>query len=61
MGNIKYNGEVKCPNCGYPIYGFPALSRKDDKTEICSNCGIAEAMSIYQNYIYSNNENKTCN
>lgn len=55
----KYYGEKKCPNCGYPIYGYPALSRKDNKTEICSNCGIAEAMNAYINFLYSNEKNKT--
>lgn len=57
----KYNGELKCPNCGYPIYGYPAISRKDNKTEICSNCGISEAMSNYQNYLYSQFKNKASN
>lgn len=51
----KYNGEIICPNCGYPIYSYPAISRKDNKTEICSNCGTAEAMSAYHHYLYSQN------
>lgn len=41
-----------CPNCGFPIYGHPAISRKDNKTEICSNCGTAEAFSAFQNYLH---------
>ncbi len=55
---MKYSGEKKCPNCGYPIYGYPAISRKDNKTEICSNCGTAEAMSAYHNYLYSKYKGK---
>lgn len=40
----------KCPKCGKPIYGRPALSR-DGKTEICSECGIIEAIASYLGYI----------
>ena len=28
-----------CPICGNPYTGHPALSRTDDKTEICPDCG----------------------
>ena len=34
-----------CPRCKREIKGYPALSRKDNETEICSNCGTAEALS----------------
>lgn len=33
-----------CPRCGNTYYDYPAISRKDNKTEICSNCGLAEAL-----------------
>lgn len=33
-----------CPQCGRPIAGYPAISRKDNKTEICSHCGYREAL-----------------
>lgn len=39
-----------CPRCGKPMNGFPALSRKDNKTEICSQCGQDEAMEAFNNY-----------
>ena len=39
-----------CPRCGKPMNGFPALSRKDNKTEICSQCGHDEAMEAFNNY-----------
>lgn len=42
--------EKKCPRCGKPMNGFPALSRKDNKTEICSQCGQDEAMEAFNNY-----------
>ena len=33
-----------CPRCREEYYEWPALSRRDNKTEICPACGIAEAM-----------------
>lgn len=37
----------KCPLCKNIYYGYPAISRKDNKTEICPNCGIKEAINIF--------------
>ena len=33
-----------CPRCGKNYDGYPALSRVDNTTRICSTCGTAEAM-----------------
>jgi hypothetical protein len=33
-----------CPRCGEIIDGYPALSRVDNKTNICSPCGMREAL-----------------
>ena len=33
-----------CPSCKKPYFEFPALSRKDNETHICSDCGMAEAL-----------------
>jgi len=38
----------KCPKCGKYYVGYPALSREDNKTEICPECGIKEAISIFK-------------
>ena len=35
-----------CPICNKPYEGYPALSRKDNRTEICPLCGIKEALII---------------
>lgn len=32
-----------CPICGEDYADHPAISRKDNKSEICPNCGIGEA------------------
>lgn len=39
----------KCPNCGAHYEGYPAISRKDNKTEICPDCGLREALADYMN------------
>lgn len=36
-----------CPSCKKELGKYPALSRKDNKTEICSNCGMLEALEDF--------------
>jgi len=36
-----------CPRCTKEIKTFPALSRRDNKTDICSDCGTTEALEDY--------------
>ena len=36
-----------CPRCKKAYTGFPALSRRDNKTSICSPCGTEEALDDY--------------
>ena len=36
--------ERMCPKCGQLYTEAPALSRKDNKTLICSDCGILESL-----------------
>jgi predicted RNA-binding Zn-ribbon protein involved in translation (DUF1610 family) len=33
-----------CPICGKAYTGHPALSRKDDNTPICPDCGTRESL-----------------
>ncbi len=33
-----------CPKCGKTYRGHPAISREDNKTPICSECGTREAL-----------------
>jgi ribosomal protein S27AE len=37
----------KCPRCGESYTGFPALSRVDNKTDICSPCGTQEGLDDF--------------
>ena len=42
----EYKNKI-CPKCNKKIIGYPALSRADNKTWICSNCGTKEAIEIF--------------
>ena len=44
MANIKRNKTV-CPKCGKVYSEPPALSRTDNKTLICPDCGLREAFA----------------
>ena len=35
---------VKCPRCNESYTGYPALSRRDNDTDICSKCGNVESI-----------------
>ena len=34
-----------CPRCGRPFMEPPAISRKDNVTRICPDCGTREALA----------------
>lgn len=36
-----------CPSCNHDYDGHRAISRHNNKTLICSECGIKEAIEIY--------------
>ena len=38
-----------CPKCGKEYQEYPALSRIDNKTEICPECGMKEAIEAFKN------------
>ena len=48
----------RCPKCGRSLGDRPALSRRDNKTDICSECGFKEAMEDAQKIINSNQGGK---
>ncbi len=46
----------QCPKCEELFDAeFPALSRRDNETKICSQCGEAEAFADWTNFINKNN------
>ena len=45
---MKEDGIIRlatCPKCGKTYTGRPALSREDNETLICPDCGILEALA----------------
>lgn len=45
-----------CPICGREYTDYPALSRRDNTTEICSACGVDEALDDFFNNSNTNKE-----
>ena len=39
-----------CPRCHGLMSKHPALSRKDNQTQICQRCGIREALEDFENH-----------
>ena len=39
------NEKQKCPICGQEYTGRPALSREDNQTLICPDCGTRQALT----------------
>ena len=35
---------LTCPRCGKHYAEYPSLSRRDNETDICEECGTLEAM-----------------
>lgn len=46
MKEIRKRGKV-CPKCKETYLGYPAISRVDNETEICQECGQREALSAW--------------
>ena len=40
----------RCPKCGRTYQGYPSTSRVDNKTKICTDCGIVEALNAFQDH-----------
>lgn len=45
-----------CPICGREYTDYPALSRRDNTTEICPACGVDEALDDFFNNSNINKE-----
>lgn len=42
-----------CPKCGREFDRLLALSRRDNKTNICDECGTREALEDFKRYLQS--------
>lgn len=54
LNDVK--GIPLCPKCKDILVGYPAISRRDNVTEICSNCGTQEALEDYTNSLNLSNK-----
>jgi len=45
---LAENGPWRCPACNELTTDYPALSRRDNKTDICSDCGTREALEDFK-------------
>ena len=44
MKEVNESRPAVCPRCGKTYYGRPAVSREDNTTLICPDCGTREAL-----------------
>ena len=51
------NKIFQCPICEDWTDDYPAISRTDNKTEICSRCGNIEALREFANSIKTKKHN----
>jgi hypothetical protein len=59
---MDINNQIhKCPICNKSYRGIGALSRRDNKTEICSQCGVKEAMEDYVNSFKNKKDGELAN
>lgn len=47
LSKTKFKESKYCPKCHKQYSGYPAISRRDNKTEICSKCGQIEALEDF--------------
>jgi len=45
---IENTSNELCPICKNELGQYPAISRADNKTKICSECGMIEALTIWK-------------
>ena len=46
----------RCPKCKCEYTAEPAISRKDNKTEICPSCGLIETLDDYLDHLEKEKE-----
>lgn len=49
INDSKFEIIETCPSCKREMNGYPAIYRRDNKTEICSECRIKEAICNFLN------------
>lgn len=46
-----------CPKCNREYVASPAISRRDNKTEICPNCGLLESLDAFSEHLEKEKQN----
>ena len=54
--NTERRAPATCPRCGASYTDYPALSRKDNKTLLCPDCGVREALESLGLAVIEQNE-----
>lgn len=54
---IENDTDELCPICNKELGQYPAISRKDNKTKICSECGTLEALKAWEENLNAKKEN----
>ena len=47
----------RCPKCNQEYVASPAISRQDNKTEICPSCGLLEGLDAFSKHIEEEKKN----
>lgn len=58
---VESDTDEVCPICNKELGQYPALSREDNKTKICSECGMKEALQAFIKHTEENQNNETQN
>ena len=48
---VENTSSELCPLCKNELGQYPAISRADNKTKICSKCGMNEALTIWKEHL----------
>lgn len=56
---VENDNDELCPICNKELGQYPALSRQDNKTKICSECGMKEALQSFIKHTEENQNNES--
>lgn len=54
---VENDTDELCPICNKELGQYPAISRKDNKTKVCSECGTLEALKAWEESLNAKEEN----
>lgn len=54
---VENDTDELCPICNKELGQYPAISRKDNMTKVCSECGTLEALKAWEKSLNAKEEN----